>query len=177
MAKSSYTPEQRQEAVRLYGQHGPAEASRRTGIPARSIRNWASRAGVTGPRAKKVAAATEAARASFQQRRYELRGRLLEQIHDVLERMNEPHQEFKGQFANEVVYDSAPAGAMRDYATTFGILLDKLRLELGEATGRHENVNRGEVDGEIDRLLARLAGNDGADAGEREHGSSDRAAV
>jgi len=35
-----YTTEQRSEAVALAEEHGPAEASRRTGIPRRTITSW-----------------------------------------------------------------------------------------------------------------------------------------
>ena len=42
-------PEMRAEALRLAGEHGAAQASRLTGIPAATIRSWRQRAGQSGP--------------------------------------------------------------------------------------------------------------------------------
>lgn len=38
-----WTDEQRDEALALYTEHGPAETSRRTGIPVKTIASWARR--------------------------------------------------------------------------------------------------------------------------------------
>jgi len=43
------SPTVRDEALRLAAEHGPAEASRRTGIPAATIRSWRRRVGESGP--------------------------------------------------------------------------------------------------------------------------------
>src|SRR5215471_16334098 len=43
MARAVATDEQREEALRLYVEHGPAEAARRTGWRAATIRQWAHR--------------------------------------------------------------------------------------------------------------------------------------
>lgn len=47
---ATYPAEVRAEALRVYAEHGPAEAARRTGARSGTIRRWAFRAGVTSPR-------------------------------------------------------------------------------------------------------------------------------
>lgn len=82
----SYTPEERQEALRLYVEHGPAEAERRCGIAKGTIAQWAyrerqkaeqrTRDGDSDPdphgvmdRPAQASAAIEASRLSYAQRR------------------------------------------------------------------------------------------------------------
>ena len=72
MEARTYTSEQRTEALVLHVEHGPAEASRRCGIPVTTIRSWAKRAGKTSPRADRAAAGAEAARKTWAQRRAEV---------------------------------------------------------------------------------------------------------
>jgi hypothetical protein len=59
----------------------------------------------------------------------------------VLKRMDEPHVDFKGKDADRVVYPVAPAAAVQNYATSAAIMLDKYRLEVGEATARTESFS------------------------------------
>lgn len=56
-ARATYTDEQRAEALALYREHGPTEASRRCGIPPRTITRWATKAGVATEVTAKTAAA------------------------------------------------------------------------------------------------------------------------
>jgi len=42
----TYTPEQREEALRLIAEVGPAEAARQLGLKSGTLRSWASRAGL-----------------------------------------------------------------------------------------------------------------------------------
>src|SRR4051812_4950212 len=97
MAQRKYTDEHRAEAIRLYVDLGPAGTAHQMGIPAPTIRKWAQRAGVTGPARSKSPAATEAARSEFDKRREQLRAKMLATVDDLLDRMQEPHQEFVGQ--------------------------------------------------------------------------------
>jgi hypothetical protein len=60
MARCNYTTEQRTEALKVYAEAGPAEASRRTGIKRATISKWASRHGVSSDRAERTRRATEA---------------------------------------------------------------------------------------------------------------------
>jgi transposase-like protein len=43
--RRSYSKAQREESLQLYTEVGPAEAGRRLGIPAATVRKWAQRAG------------------------------------------------------------------------------------------------------------------------------------
>lgn len=163
MAKARYTEKQKDEALELYKTVGPGEASRQTGIPRATISKWAQRSRVTVARSQKTEAATKAAVASFAEKRARLRERLLEQTHDLIDRMNEPHQEFVGSDGNEVIYDLPPAGAVKSYATSVGILIDKMRLELGEHTA-HDRHESSSVDREIEKLLGEMDRKDAAHA-------------
>ena len=156
MPRASYTADQRSEALALYVEHGPSEASRRTGIPKTTITSWAGRNGVRTDAPSKTQAATEQAARIAAGKRERLKVELLNKAVDLLARMDQPHQEFVGVKGNEVVYDRAPAAAVKAYATSVGILIDKLRLEEGAATSREEHVNVSEVDRELERLATEL---------------------
>jgi transposase-like protein len=160
----TYTAEQRQAALELYREHGPGEAARRTGIRRGTISMWAKRGGVTVTRNEQTRAAVEAAQLHFKEKRERLRQQMLDKALDALERMDEPHVEFVGQGGRKVKYPKAPAGAYRNYATSMAILVDKLRLELGEATSRDESIRKDRVDQEVERLLAEMDRRDRADA-------------
>ena len=135
----TFTDEEKQEALLLYVDVGPAEASRRTGISPLTISSWAKRSGLHTNAVVKTKAATEALIAKADSMRVELRVRMLAKALDLVDRMDAPHVEFKGKDANQVSYPVAPAGAVQNYATSIGILIDKYRLEVGEATGRYES--------------------------------------
>jgi transposase-like protein len=137
-----YSPDEKANALALYAEVGLAEAWRRTGIPKPTIASWARRAGLPHTDASaKTREATIAAAARADQLRAELRVNLLEKAVDLLERMDAEHVEFKNSAKEirEVVYPIAPAGAVQNYATSVGILIDKYRLEVGEATSRSES--------------------------------------
>lgn len=137
-----YTDEEKAAALALYGEVGLAEAWRRTRIPKPTIASWARRAGLPHTdAAAKTAIATMAASARADQLRAELRLSLLEHAVDLLGRMDAEHVEFKNSAKEirEVRYPIAPAGAVQNYATSVGILIDKYRLEAGEATTRSES--------------------------------------
>lgn len=135
----TYTDDEKQEALLLYVDHGPAEASRRSGINALTISSWAKRSGLHTNAVVKTKEATEALIARADSMRVELRVRMLAKALDLVDRMDAPHVEFKGKDANQVTYPVAPAGAVQNYATSVAILLDKYRLEVGEATTRNES--------------------------------------
>ena len=157
MSRATYTDQQKADALDLCRTQGPSEASRRTGIPKGTLARWSKDAGIDGTyRAAKTQAATEAHKADAAAKREQLKRDLLDKAVQLLARMDEPHQEFVGVKGNEVVYDRAPAAAVKAYATSVGILIDKLRLEEGAATSREEHVNVSEVDRELERLADEL---------------------
>lgn len=136
------SPEQKAEALAIYAVSGLAEAHRQTGVPKPTLHRWANDAGldvaaISIAHVEQTAAATEARIARCDAKRAEIRERILDAAGTMLDRIDLPHKEFRGNLATEVNYDTAPADACRSYATAFGILLDKYRLEVGEATLVH----------------------------------------
>ncbi|MCL4309924.1 MAG: hypothetical protein M0Z32_04895 [Actinomycetota bacterium] len=136
MNRRTYTTAEKEEALALYADVGPAEAGRQTGIPKATIRKWAHRSGLTNMTpvtSKKTQAANEANRVRNEARREEVKEKLLARIDLLLERMTAPQIDFKGQQARRVEYPVPPAKDTLALATGVGILLDKLRLEEGKA--------------------------------------------
>lgn len=134
------------------------------GVTGRTIQTWCIKAGRPLGDLSSYAVpqkAIDGHKAQAQERRERIRLLILEKAEDVLNRMDEPHVDFKGKDAAQVTYPKATSGDVRNYAFTFGILLDKYRLEMGEATGRVETVDVGTavqvVDDEIARLRERRA--------------------
>ncbi len=156
MTKRIYTEDQRDEACLVYVEHGPSETQRRTGIPTSTLHDWAQQRGIRTVRNQKTAEATEAAALDARAKRVSLRCLLLDQALSALERMDEPHTEYVGREA--VTWEKAPAHAMKNYAMTAGILIDKLRLEEGSVTARTEQVDPQQRAMEVlDQLAARRA--------------------
>ncbi len=140
-ARRTYTPEQKQEALALYLEHGPAETSRRTGIRAGTIRQWARRGGVTSPRAERAVAGAEAARKSWAQRRA-----------TVCLAAGEAAEELIGK-----VRESPDARKAADWARAFAIATDKAQLLDGGATGRVEVSSAEERERRVAELRDELA--------------------
>ncbi len=158
MIKRTYTEEQRDEACLVYVEHGPTEVERRLGIPKGTVLYWATQRNLRTVRNQKTAEATEAAALDARAKRASLQCLLLDQALSALERMDEPHTEYVGREAKAVTWEKAPAHAMKNYAMTAGILIDKLRLEEGSATARTEHVDPQQRAAEVlDQLAARRA--------------------
>jgi hypothetical protein len=83
-----FSDEQRSEALTLYGEHGAAEASRRLPfeVSATTIRQWARRAGLCGPRSAQTEAATRAARLGREERAEQIAAEALEAAAEFLAR-------------------------------------------------------------------------------------------
>lgn len=135
----AFTEQERNEAVAIVADKGLAAAWRETGIPKPTLVRWCKDAGVERFHPERTRAAVDALQQSAALAREQLRAELLERALDLLERMDEPHVDFKGKEASEVTYPIAPAAAVQNYATSAAILIDKYRLEMGEATGRQES--------------------------------------
>lgn len=139
---SRYTPEQRERALDLYREHGPREAARQTGVPASTITTWASRSNTSRTfETQKTQAATETLKTRAEQVRSEIRLLLVERAQDALKLSSE-----------------ASSLDMKNYATAAAILLDKYRLEVGEATSRSEVHERSDLDRDIEKLVAEFQG-------------------
>jgi transposase-like protein len=124
MSRTTYTAEQKTQALAAYAEVGPAEAARRTGIPSPTIRKWAQRAGVTGddPRTR---LATLAAGVSWEKRKTELADLTGAAAHVVLAHMVAAAERGDGQTA-------------RGLAVAYGVTVDKAQLLAGGATSRIE---------------------------------------
>ncbi len=156
--RRSYTEAEKDEACLIYVEQGPTEVYRRLGIPPTTVVSWAQARGLRTMRNEKTRARTEAREVDAGERRSLLRQKLLDKALDALERMDEAHKDFRGKDAAEVSWDKAPSGAMKDYAMTAAILIDKLRLEEGSATARTEHVDPQQRAAEVlDQLAARRA--------------------
>jgi transposase-like protein len=154
MRGKSWSDAEKQRAMTLVAEHGLAHAWRETGIPKPTIVRWCQDAGIERFHPEQTRAAVDALQARSSTLRELLRLSLLERADDLLERMDEPHIEFKGKDADQVEYPIAPASAVQNYATSAAILIDKHLLMSGEATGRTEStLLRGKSDHE-QQLLA-----------------------
>lgn len=156
MPRIRRTADERQHAIDLAVEHGPAEAARRTGIPPGTIAAWCSRAGLATVATERTAAAVAHHAAKAHEKREQLRSKLLDKAADMLDRMDEPVTEYKGNLAREVQYPRPPAADCKNYAVAAAILIDKLRLESGEVTDRHEHSDARQA--HIDQARLRLVG-------------------
>jgi len=148
----TYTPEQKDAALALYREHGPAEAGRRTGIPGATIRSWAHRSAEDASEgAEQTRAATEAARLSWAQRRAQLTDETGTVAAQMLERI-------------KVSKRSSDARAL---AQAFSVLIDRAQLLDGGATSRVEVADpedlAARVRGLRDDLATRRLGKAGAE--------------
>ena len=152
---TSYTDQQRQDALDAYVDHGLAETARRTGIPRGTVSSWATRAGLQTAAATALRARerTEAARARWaevsEERRQELAGRLLDEVHALADQLQAPSlvrqvvvlSGGKDAPASWEVADvelpSPPAKDQQARAAAIGVLVDRLQLLSGAVTERH----------------------------------------
>lgn len=141
-ARTSWPPELKAEALRIWQAEGPAAASKATGIPNGTIGAWAVRAALQPLHRNRVPlAALEVIREQRAAMREELELRMLEVALRLVQRIEQPHVELvsSGGVVQPVELPVAPAKAAQAYATAAAILLDKYRLERGEATDRTEH--------------------------------------
>lgn len=158
--RRTYTPEQREEALRLYADLGPAETGRQMGIPSNTIRQWARRAGVTGPRAKQVAKAVEASKAAMSERRSRLAEDLMGDVECLRMQLWEPcvvhHFTSDGEMATGELAQPTFSDQVR-ILTSLGIAVDKLQLLSGEPTARNENITIDERRARVKNMRDELA--------------------
>lgn len=151
MGRTSYTPEQRAEAVALYREHGAAEAARLTGITAGSIRSWASRLGVATERREELAAGVAAASLTMEQRRLTLASGLMDDIEKLRAQLFAPtatnqvvvEGTGKGESCARVMEVTQAEPSFRDKQaaiTSIAIAVDKVQLLTGAATARTEHT-------------------------------------
>ena len=137
---ATYTDIQKTQAVDLYLKHGASEASNRLDIPRRTISSWVTKQGLAQAKGEQTEAAREQLALKNAERRERIRSLILEKAEDIRGRMDEPHIDFKaaGKELHKVEWETARSGDVKNYAVSFAILIDKYRLEMGEATSRTE---------------------------------------
>lgn len=124
--RRTYTEQERQAAMEAYGEVGPAEAARRTGIPAPTIRKWAERAGVTGddPRTRPM---TQAAQVAWEIRRKTLANDFGQVAAELLQHVRTAASEPNRSRDAQALMTAAAIG------------VDKAQLLAGGATSRVEH--------------------------------------
>lgn len=169
MARTSYTAEQRAEALALYAEHGLAEAARRTGIKAGTIGSWAHRSGTPSVASEKTAAAVERASLDMAARRLRLAEALMGDIERLRRSLWQPCTERKALVVSggmrepgvveivDIDRDQPSFGEQKTIMTALAIAVDKVQLLTGEATERHEHRHSDALDEELQRLAADLA--------------------
>jgi predicted transcriptional regulator len=112
------------------------------GVKRQTVLRWCRDAGTPlGDRHHAQAAKMrEVAAAEFEAKRAELRVRLLDSALSLVERI-----------------EGARDSDVNKVAVATGIMVDKMRLEMGEATDRHERIDIDTIDQEIRRLETELA--------------------
>lgn len=144
MARRTYTPEQKAEALTLYAQHGSAEAARITGVAPGTIQSWAHRNGVATACNEQRQANVDALKTKWAERRLEM----VDEIGTVAEQA----------LAKAKAMVAAGKGRdAKDFATTMAILVDKAQLLGGDVTNRTESVVSDQLDREIEAMLTKAA--------------------
>jgi len=123
MTRRSYTDEQKQAALDAYAEHGPAEASRLTGVPTKTIASWARRTqtqmDATAP--QRLRFATEIAALTADMKRAKIAEVMLDRLAESLDRLG----------------DDAQANAAE--SRLINVLVEKQALLSGGATARVEH--------------------------------------
>ena len=164
MGRTSYTAEQKAAALELYVELGAAAASERTGVPAATLRSWASRAGRQTERAGHVAAATEAAKASAEERRATLADQLLDDALQLRAGLWEHRPQLVGRGEDATVVDLplAPRDQL-DLLRAMDVAVRNVQLLTGQDT---ERVGTGGLDLEAELHAYQAGLQDGASSSE-----------
>jgi len=141
MTKTAWPPEKRAKALELYVEHGSRRTGEMIGVPGSTIRNWASSAGLAADRQRRLRETNQARMAEWAALREELRESLIEAAVEFVERA-------RGQ--------AGPRDS-QSLMVAAGIALDKFRLEMGEVTGRNEEITLGMIERKIAELEAEQA--------------------
>lgn len=146
--------ETREQALALLREGvGTNEVARRTGVAPATISGWAKDVGIASASAAQTAAANEATRLGWAQRRATLADEIGEGLPKLLTKC----------------LDADNGSDARGFAIAFGTLLDKAQLVTGGVTSRHEQLDaqrrRGRLEEIGDDLAARRAAKDGTTGG------------
>lgn len=140
----------------IYEERGPTAAAEALECSKGTISAWARAGKWRTVRNEKTAAAVEARRTDLAKRREDMRDRLMDEIHETLDRLRQPQIAFVGQQGKQVEYPRPPAQDHFALVKSIGTLIDKFRLESGEATERTEQINQSEFDREVADLVKQV---------------------
>lgn len=121
--QTTWSPEQKAEALRLVAASGVAEAARQVGIPFGTVASWASRAGVRAPDTGERSKATAAAALTMTERRQRLADGLMSDVEHI-----------RSQLLGGAAIDQ------QRRATAIATLVGVNQLLTGEATSRVEST-------------------------------------
>lgn len=148
----NFTAAQKAESVEIFHEQGAAAAAEHRGVSRQSIYNWV-RASIDVEKTPDEIAAEALYQATL---RSSIRRRLLEKVDSLLDRFDQPHYDYRGKDAKKVGWENATSGDIRSYATSIGILIDKYRLEMGEATARTYHEGSDDIDRSVSQLVEEL---------------------
>lgn len=147
-----FTKAQKTEAVAMFHAEGVAATAAHYECSRQSIYNWV-RESIDTEKTPEELLSESLYQATL---RGSIRRRLLEKVDNLLDRFDQPHFDYRGKDATRVTWDSATSGDIRAYATSIGILIDKYRLEMGEATTRTHVEGTDDIDKRVAQLVAEL---------------------
>lgn len=147
-ARRTYTPEQREEVLEHYQQHGTAAASKHFNIPKSTINSWARSSGIRTVRNEKTEAATKAAEIDAAAVRAEASNFAIQGARAAFKILNE-RIEREGNLVN-----------LKDLGIVTGILADK------HLAFKAVEVDTGATDAAsmLDRLFDQLGGDTADDS-------------
>lgn len=152
-----YSRKQKDEACRLYVDQGLAEAHKQTGIPKTTIRSWAvdKRKLSTTKNQEQTKAATEERRVRLEEKRSVLQEKILDKANSILDRIDEPEDDFVGKDGRKITRKKPAASNVRDLVVAVGVLVDKFRLENGDAPPSNGNGKKEFSASDFDRFMER----------------------
>lgn len=168
MARTRYDDATKAEALAAYVEHGPAEASRITGIAMGTIASWASRAGVQSVATENKVVRVDGALASLAELKAQLARDLLEDTQRLRGQLYAPCTARKVVVVSDGARDGAHVEIVdvdltqpsftdqRAIMTTIAIAVDKVQILTGQATEITEHRHIDQLDAEVRQLTAEL---------------------
>ena len=150
MGRTTYTEDQRAEAVAMYREHGATHTATTLDIPRRTILDWAKKAGAVAQADQEK---TADARAVAAERVAAVWGDFRE---DEALGAGSAAVQLRQRLLTAATADMPEPQLIRACATAYGILIDKAELLSGRATQRIETWAESELDDEIRGLVAEM---------------------
>lgn len=149
---SEYTDTERQMALDIYRTQGASAASKAIGCSRQTVYDWLADSLSTDTDKQKAQEDAISRRIVL---REHARTRMVYTYLRLIDRCTESMKIITKEGV-ELELAEPSAESAQKFATAAAILIDKLRLEMGESTGRTEHVSLGLVEAEIQKLEAEL---------------------